>query len=80
MFFLLSKLFNRFHWSTLVGMPGFLGALSIFAVPNQIAIMFSHSALVMVSSALCSYQPLKKNVNRKSIIFLMHVEGDSTFD
>lgn len=45
---LFSKIFNRFHWLTLVAIPGFLGALSIFAVPNQIAIMFCHSALVMV--------------------------------
>lgn len=39
----------------MVGMPGFLGALSIFTVPNKIAIMFTHSALVMVRANISRF-------------------------
>lgn len=44
---ILYNFFNRFHLYSMVAIPGFLGALSIFAVPNAIAVMFSHSSLVM---------------------------------
>ncbi|XP_031619737.1 transmembrane protein 135-like [Contarinia nasturtii] len=49
---ILYRLLGRFYWYTIVGLPGFLGALTIFLVPNQIAIMFSHSCLVMVTEVL----------------------------
>lgn len=64
-FFFCSKIFGRFYCYTIVGFPGFLGALSIFTVPNKIAIMFTHSALVMVSRELIENI---RNVKEKNVV------------
>lgn len=49
-FLLFSNFLNKFRYYSIVAVPGFLGALGIFATPNKIAIMFAHSALVMVNT------------------------------